>query len=569
MNEGCSDFELLRDYAGKGRQTAFADLVRRHVDLVYATAIRKVENAAGAEEIAQNVFTTLARKAWQFGPDDSVPAWLYKTTLFEAKQWWRGELRHRRREQTAAELGTTMNIPDDQTACRALLPLLDEGLLSLREKERLALLLRYYEKGSLREVGSALGVNEDTAQKRVASALQKLALFFQRRGFKTATLAGTAALLESTSTSAPASTATLVVNAALKSAPAVSGLTALLSRFTALSKAQTAALCVLLATGPTVWQWNSLHRERVAARELDKRLSSTETELNTLTTEVVRLRQSAARLENRQTESANEQARLADAREKFERWKKQLRERLLAADFRWTDDSPFVRIPKSLLKDLSVDKPISRPGVLSQAAREVLGLTPSEREGIENALHKHFGQMEGLMQSHLYETNSANRLPIPSSALASKILVVPALGDQAKSNSDELQATLRDILGPERWKVVEPYWDQRGTSTLQSVLNLDANETEQEIAAWISQEDGKTVVHSGWAVRYASTTSGGMSLDSFLPGSTNHTISLPNGTTIEVSPDESLGGQNVPPTIKEPILSWVQQQAEDRLNRNP
>ena len=39
----------------------------------------------GAEEVAQNVFAALARKAWQFAPDDSLPAWLYRTTLFEAK----------------------------------------------------------------------------------------------------------------------------------------------------------------------------------------------------------------------------------------------------------------------------------------------------------------------------------------------------------------------------------------------------------------------------------------------------------------------------------------------------
>ena len=108
-----------------------------------------------AREVAQNVFAALARKAWRFAPDDSLPAWLYRTALLEAKEWVRGELRRRRREQTAAELGTTMNIStDDQTAFRALLPLLDDALLSLREKDRAALLLRFHEGQSLREVGA-------------------------------------------------------------------------------------------------------------------------------------------------------------------------------------------------------------------------------------------------------------------------------------------------------------------------------------------------------------------------------------------------------------------------------
>ena len=66
------------------------------------------------------------------------------------------------------------------------MPLLDEALLSLREKDRTALLLRFYENHSLREVGAAFGVSEDTARKRVQSALEKLTEFFKRRGFKTA-----------------------------------------------------------------------------------------------------------------------------------------------------------------------------------------------------------------------------------------------------------------------------------------------------------------------------------------------------------------------------------------------
>jgi RNA polymerase sigma factor (sigma-70 family) len=157
MNERQCDFALLREFTRDGRQGAFTTLVRRHLDLVYATALRKVDDAGGAEEIAQNVFSALARKAWQFAPDDSLPAWLHKTALLESKSLLRGELRRRRREQAAAELGTTMTTPDEQPAFKALVPMLDEALLSLREKDRTALLLRYYESHSLRDVGAAFG----------------------------------------------------------------------------------------------------------------------------------------------------------------------------------------------------------------------------------------------------------------------------------------------------------------------------------------------------------------------------------------------------------------------------
>src|SRR6266853_1743840 len=231
MSDRCQDFELLQRFTRHGEQSAFADLVRRHLDLVFGTALRKVEDPGAAQEVAQNVFTVLARKAWRFAPDDSLPAWLHRTALLESKSWLRGELRRRRREQTAAELGTTMKTPEDQPAFNALVPLLDDALLSLREKDRTALLLRYYESHSLRDVGAAFGVSEDTAQKRVQSALEKLAEFFKRRGFKTATVAATASALEYTAASASATLVNTVVGAALRAAPpALVGLGALLAR---------------------------------------------------------------------------------------------------------------------------------------------------------------------------------------------------------------------------------------------------------------------------------------------------------------------------------------------------
>ena len=89
-----------------------------------------------------------------------------------------------------------MKTPEDQPAFHALVPMLDEALLSLREKDRTALLLRFYESQSLRDVGAAFGVSEDTARKRVQSALEKLSEFFKRRGFKTATVAAITAALQ-------------------------------------------------------------------------------------------------------------------------------------------------------------------------------------------------------------------------------------------------------------------------------------------------------------------------------------------------------------------------------------
>ncbi len=248
MNERRLDFERLQRFTREGEQSAFADVVRRHLDLVFGTAMRKVEDPGAAQEVSQNVFAALGRKAWQFGPDDSLPAWLHKTALFESNTWLRGELRRRRREEAAAELGTTMNTPEEQPALAELVPLLDEALLSLRERDRTALLLRFHENQSLREVGAAFGITEDTARKRVQSALEKLTEFFQRRGFKTASVAAVAAALEHSATTASAAVATSLVGAAQETVPPVlAGFKALLARLVVLTRSQRAALGGALA----------------------------------------------------------------------------------------------------------------------------------------------------------------------------------------------------------------------------------------------------------------------------------------------------------------------------------
>jgi Sigma-70 region 2 len=87
MNERRQDFELLQRFMRQGEESAFADVVRRHLDLVFGTALRKVEDPGAAQEVAQNVFIVLARKAWRFAPEDSLPAWLHKTALLESKSW--------------------------------------------------------------------------------------------------------------------------------------------------------------------------------------------------------------------------------------------------------------------------------------------------------------------------------------------------------------------------------------------------------------------------------------------------------------------------------------------------
>src|SRR5215469_9479240 len=93
------DMELLRRYAQKNCEGAFATLVTRHVNMVYSVALRKTGNAHAAEDVTQAVFVILARKAGRLNTNTILSGWLYRTTQLTAANFLRTEIRRARREQ--------------------------------------------------------------------------------------------------------------------------------------------------------------------------------------------------------------------------------------------------------------------------------------------------------------------------------------------------------------------------------------------------------------------------------------------------------------------------------------
>jgi hypothetical protein len=93
---------------------------------------------------------------------------------------------------------------------------------TLNEKDRRAIVLRFYQGRSLREVGVALGGNEESAKKRVARALEKLQRYFSRRGVRSTTTIIAGAISGNSVLAAPPGLAVSVTAAATAKGTAAS-----------------------------------------------------------------------------------------------------------------------------------------------------------------------------------------------------------------------------------------------------------------------------------------------------------------------------------------------------------
>jgi RNA polymerase sigma factor (sigma-70 family) len=205
--------ELLREYALRNSEQAFATLVSRHIDLVYSAALRHVGNHHQAQEITQAVFVILARKARSLRPATILPGWLFQTTRLTAANYVRTEIRRARREREAYMQFNPAENPGEPW--QQVAPLLNDAIAGLGAKDRDAIVLRFLKGKGYKDVAAALGGTEEASQMRVNRALEKLRRLLAKRGV-TLTAAGLGGIMMAQgTTAAPAGFAATVAAGAV------------------------------------------------------------------------------------------------------------------------------------------------------------------------------------------------------------------------------------------------------------------------------------------------------------------------------------------------------------------
>jgi len=212
------DSNFLQRFAQTGDQTAFAEVVRQHVDLVYSAALRQVAcDDHLARDVSQSVFIALARSAQRLADHPSLTGWLYTTTHHLAAKAVREHSRWRGREQKAYAMQIETQAGSPEPNWEQLRPVLDQAMHQLSAADREALLLRFFENLPFAAVGARNQLSENSARMRVERALEKLRGLLAKQGITSTAAALGAALTTSAVTAAPIGLAAAASTAALAS----------------------------------------------------------------------------------------------------------------------------------------------------------------------------------------------------------------------------------------------------------------------------------------------------------------------------------------------------------------
>jgi DNA-directed RNA polymerase specialized sigma24 family protein len=434
-----NDAELLARYSRDGDDSAFAALVRNHQAMVVGAAWRRTGDVELARDVAQQVFATLAQKAWMLADRKSLAGWLHVAATHLAIRAQQSEAARRRRQEQAAAAERVGGGGQPW-------PLLEEALISLGDGEREAVVLHYLEDQSYPEIAAALGISEAAARKRVSRGLETLGAQLRRRGFggsATALLTGAVAVQFALPSAAVAGTTAAAV-------PVPLALT--LTTFMAHTAIKIAVAVAVVAALPIAWQSH-------ANSELRAELGALQQQARPAAPEPIAARDNAPL----RAEAAALDSQLADARSAEERARKSMDDTRQKVERLQTEVVVSYGKPEDIARSLktTLDDMVETSVILEAMMNEKRELTPAEQAKVNKlmttalstmATMKNVMKMEDQPQdaAKLYSTFLGDGLGL--SEATRKTLESTVAADFETLKRDGLTNSQRPKVDPESWE---------------------------------------------------------------------------------------------------------------------
>jgi len=433
-----TDAELLKHYATQKSEVAFAKLVQRHLALVYSTALRQLNGDTHlAQDVAQTVFMTLARKAASLTGHATLAGWLYLSTHHAAAQVVRSNRRRHTREEEAQAMHELFASTATATDWERVRPVLDDAIRDLADADREAVLLRFFEQRPFAEIGAALNVTEDAARMRVDRALEKLRALLVRRGITSSGAVLATALANQAMVAAPAGLANTITNAVLATAAGsfMSTTTIILSAVAA------------IAIGSTIYQTNQVRHAEAA-------MAATAGERDRARTQIRELQQRATEADGRLTVAEQQnvalQRDLASARS------------AKAAPTPATTSSrgilslsrmQFSSDPVEARRQMREFNNENRDMAMSAFYRQ-LGFTPAQHEQFKSLMIDHMDRSDAQVKAAMTAAMAQN--PKPDRAALQQVAEATSQQDY-----DEWLAAIRSNFGDGTVQALQHYNDTR------------------------------------------------------------------------------------------------------------
>lgn len=183
----CADEELLNLFQ-QGERAAFGELVRRYQHELYSYLRRYLGDGTLAEDVFQNTFLQLFKKADSYQPGRPVRPWLYTIATHQAIDAMRRQGRHQavsldqgREDQVGLELPQLLQSlesrqagPVDEVQAEERRQLVRASVDRLPEFLKQVIILAYYQGLKYRDIAEILEIPVGTVKSRLHSALLKL-----------------------------------------------------------------------------------------------------------------------------------------------------------------------------------------------------------------------------------------------------------------------------------------------------------------------------------------------------------------------------------------------------------